>query len=153
MHMQTCTHSVMGDLQLSTYPCCSLQPTGTSTGRGSSLGWAPVPPACSPGADCSVGSRLRCACQRSGCCRVSLQGAHYVLTTAVSKSPSPPPLQIEILLSYFLSSSFLLCFKSLCNSFVAIYSGLWSSTSLTLWALGWFCVFHPDMLCTGTCLS
>lgn len=45
--MQTRTHSLMGDLQLSTYPCCSLQPPDTSIGQGLWLGWASMPPACS----------------------------------------------------------------------------------------------------------
>lgn len=105
------------------------------------------------GAHGSVGTWLCCACQRSGWCRVSLLGAHQVLTTVVFTSWSPPPLQIEILLLHFLSSLFLFCFNSWCSSFVTIYSGLWSSTSLTLWVLGWFCVFDPDMLFTATCLS
>lgn len=54
--------------------------------------------------------------------------------------------------------SFLFPFKL--NSFfvskvyvIAIYSGLWLSTSLTLWVLGWFCVFNPNMLFTATDLS
>lgn len=67
-------------------------------------------PCCCPLAGCWL---LCLPCPRSGCCRVSPEVAHQVLTTAVSTSRSPPLLQIEMPLLFFLSSWFLLCFKSL----------------------------------------
>lgn len=158
MHVQTHTHSVRGDLQVSTLP--SLLPaahwyllrSGFITGVGSHASYL-FSRQETPGSDCPVASRLCCACQRSGRCSVSPQGTHQILTTAVFTSRSTLPLQIEILLLCFLSSLFL-CFKSWCNSFIAIYSSLWSSTSLTLCVWGGFvyliqtCCLQPH-----TCLS
>lgn len=146
--MQTCTHAVIGDLQLSTYPCCSLQPSVSSTGQG--YGWGGLP--------CllPILQVLTALWRAASAVPVRGQGAAGCLCRGnirfwlllFSHHDLPLPLQMEILLLYFL-----LCFKSWCNFFVAIFSGLWSSTSLTLWVLGWFCVFDPDMLFTATRLS
>lgn len=124
--------SPVGHLQLSPYPCCSRPPADAPAGGDTQPGWDR--------------SRL---CPRSGCCRLSRRG----LTAAVFTSRLPSRVTNGDPSFVFLFRLIPLFRKSLCDSLVTVYSGLWSSSSLTRWVLGRFCVFDPHMLFTATCLS
>ena len=96
--------------------------------------------ACSRGGlpSCQPTHQVLClACVRSGCCRVSLEVAHQVFNyCSFHLKISAPVTNWDPSFRFPFNLIPSLFQKSLCNFLVSIYSGLWSSSSLTQWVLG-----------------